>query len=432
MSVTKKRARDMKEKVVKLNKWQRSVWGDPSRYLILNCGRRAGKSTFAALKMAEFVQKNPNSIVYYVSPSYRQSKSIMWNILRDYIPSHWVVKSNETELTLWMANGSRIELKGADADPHSLRGVRVDFLVGDEVAYFRNWKTVWYDVLRPTLIDSEGKAILISTPQGFNFWYELYNVDDTDYSSYTFSSYDNEYIPRTELDKLKGQYDEETFQQEIMARFVRVSGMVYKEWDINSLFKQIPYDENLPVHVTIDYGVNDPTAIIWLQKHGSELRAIDYYEKANSDIAHHAQVINSKPYHTPELITADPYSGNARNMTTNTTPNDEFAKHGIHIRSPRKLDIPNQIRVAHKYMKNLYVDKSLERLRDCILNYRYPEKKENILDQSNEKPIHDEYSHAMRALEYYFLAIDEGIGKDITDIIAELPREDYFDSEGFY
>ena len=35
------------------------------------------------------------------------------------------------------------------------------------------------------------------------------------------------------------------------------------------------------------------------------------------------------------------------------------------------------------------------------MNYRYPKKSTAILDQSNEIPIHDEYSHSMRALEYY-------------------------------
>jgi hypothetical protein len=56
----------------------------------------------------------------------------------------------------------------------------------------------------------------------------------------------------------------------------------------------------------------------------------------------------------------------------------------------------------------MYVDNKLERFRDCLLNYRYPDKKQNIYSTSNETPIHDEYSHAMRALEYYFTNVDTG------------------------
>jgi hypothetical protein len=42
-----------------------------------------------------------------------------------------------------------------------------------------------------------------------------------------------------------------------------------------------------------------------------------------------------------------------------------------------------------------------------MTNYRYPEKSKQLIDQSNEIPIHDEYSHTMRALEYYLWHINE-------------------------
>jgi hypothetical protein len=41
------------------------------------------------------------------------------------------------------------------------------------------------------------------------------------------------------------------------------------------------------------------------------------------------------------------------------------------------------------------------------LNYRYPEVKETARNQENELPIHDEFSHAMRALEYYAVNIKD-------------------------
>jgi hypothetical protein len=39
-----------------------------------------------------------------------------------------------------------------------------------------------------------------------------------------------------------------------------------------------------------------------------------------------------------------------------------------------------------------------------MLNYRYPEKQG--LSGPNENPIHDEFSHGARAMEYYFVNID--------------------------
>lgn len=393
---------------IKLNKWQDKIWDDDHRFLVLNCGRRAGKSTYSALKIAGFVQNRPNSVVYYVSPSYKQSKAIMWELLKLYIPKSWIKSSNETELVHELKNGSRIELKGADTEPDRLRGVRIDFLIGDEVSSFKNWDVVWNKVLRPTLMDSKGRAIFISTPQGYNFWYDFYCMRDSDFKSYTFTTYDNEYIPVEEIDKMKAELDEDTFNQEIMAKFTHVSGVVYREWNFESNFIRVPYDPFLPVHLTFDFGVNDPTAIIWIQPRDGEFRIIDYYENNKADVAHFAQVIRSKPYKEPEFITGDP-AGNAHSISTNTSPIEEYNKHGIYIRTKDGVKIPEQIRITHKYIRGVYVDSHLPRMRDCIHNYRYPEKKEGLVNLSNETPIHDEYSHAMRALEYYFVNVDTGM-----------------------
>jgi hypothetical protein len=393
------------KRVIKLNKWQREVHQDKSRFLVLNCGRRSGKSTYSAIRIIQYAMDNPRVVVYYVSPSYKQSKAIMWQILRDTIPGQVIRSTNETELNIELINGSRIELKGADAEPDRLRGVRIDFLVCDEVSSFRNWDTVWNKVLRPTLIDSKGSAIFISTPQGFNFWYDLYSIKDDEYRSYTFTTYDNEFIDPIEIDKIKAELDEDTFRQEILAEFTQVSGVVYKEWNFNTNFVDLEYEPSLPLHITIDFGVNDPTAILWIQRNGGEFRIFDYYEASNASIDNICQMINAKPYKHADLITGDP-AGKARSITTGTSPIEEMSKHGIYVRTKDGVQIPEQIRITHKHMKSLFVSSKLERLRDCIHNYRYPVKKENTINQSNEIPIHDEYSHSMRALEYYFVNVD--------------------------
>jgi hypothetical protein len=157
----------------------------------------------------------------------------------------------------------------------------------------------------------------------------------------------------------------------------------------------------------MDFGVNDPTSIIWIQPNGSEYRIIDYHEEQNANVDYFAALIKSKPYREPSLFTGDP-AGNARSIVTNTSPIEEYALHGIHIRSKTGVRIPEQIRITHKHIRSMYVDSKLERFRDCILNYRYPDRKANMFSTSNETPIHDEYSHAMRALEYYFVNVDSG------------------------
>jgi hypothetical protein len=288
----------------------------------------------------------------------------------------------------------------------------------------RNWNYVWNEVIRPALTDTMGGGIFISTPKGYGDFFDLYNkeLNDTDYASFTFTTYDNPFIPATEVDKAKLEVGEDSFRQEYMAEFVSVSGQVYKEWKLDRQFVEVPYDPNLELNVTMDFGVNDPTAIIWLQRNGGEFRIIDYYESSDANIDHFVSVIKSKPYRFPSLFTGD-IAGKARSITTNTSPIEEYAKHGIFIKTKKVGKIEDQIRVTHKYIPSLFVSNRLSRVRDCILNYRYPEK-DGKLNQSNENPIHDEWSHGMRALEYYFVNID-GLDMEGIKSYNQIPKNNF-------
>ena len=49
-------------------------------------------------------------LVWYVAPTYRMARGIMWQELQDSIPKHLIKRINETLLIIWLVNGSRIEL----------------------------------------------------------------------------------------------------------------------------------------------------------------------------------------------------------------------------------------------------------------------------------------------------------------------------------
>jgi len=74
---------------------------------------------------------------------------------------------------------------------------------------------------------------------------------------------------------------------------------------------------------------------------------------------------------------------------------------GLFVRTTKIPSIPYQIRVTHGRINGLWVAKKASRFYECILNYRYPVKADNSLNQSNEIPIHDQFSHMMRSFEYW-------------------------------
>ena len=101
-------------------------------------------------------------------------------------------KPNESSLEMFFHNGSRIKLKGADNED-SLRGVGLDGVVLDEYAMMK--PQVWQEIIQPTITDKKGWAIFVSTPKGYNHFYDMYekakvlpNWDRFHFTSYDFMS----------------------------------------------------------------------------------------------------------------------------------------------------------------------------------------------------------------------------------------------------
>lgn len=400
---------------IKLHPPQAEVFWCPKRFRVLNAGRRFGKTTLAIAEMIRTASLIPGSKSIYFAPSISQARDIAWNEMKNQTKPLWARDPNESRLEIYLksttGDPSQIWLRGAE-NIESARGNKIHFLVVDEISSIRNWEYIWNEVLRPALTDTLGGGLFISTPKGYGHFFNLYqkqNIDD-DYKSFTFTTYDNPFIQASEIDKAKAEVGEDSFRQEYLAEFVSVSGQVYKDWHMDRQFTEVIYDPNLEVNVSFDFGVNDPTAIIWFQRLGGEFRVIDYYEQKDASIDHFVHILRSKPYRQPSLYTGD-IAGRSRSVGTNTSPIEEYAKHKIFIRTRSVKSIEDQIRITHKYIPSLYVSNKLDRFRDLLLNYRYPEKKG--LNQQNENPIHDEFSHGMRAMEYYFLNID---GLDLEGI----------------
>lgn len=246
---------------IKLSKWQTTVALDTHRYKVIDCGRRAGKSYLVSVEMLRFSTEHPKSITWYVSPNYKQSKQIMWAMLRDLIPQEIISAKNETELKFVLRNGSEIVLKGAQ-EPDSLRGVKIDFCVFDETAFIDKWEDVW-NVIRPTLVDSKASVWFISTPNGFNHFKEMYDKTDEDYKSFRFTTYDNPHIDKEEIDKAKAETSEDGFAQEYMGEFRKMSGLIYKEFHREVHMVDIPPLAGYTFTRVLDFGFAHKTALIY-------------------------------------------------------------------------------------------------------------------------------------------------------------------------
>ena len=242
-----------------LTDWQSTVWKDDHRYKVINCGRRAGKSFLSAIKMLHFATENEKMIVWYIAPTYRQAKSIMWQMLSEFIPEEIIKRKNETELFVELINGSQIYLKGAE-NPDSLRGVRIDFCIFDEAAFIDRWEESW-KVVRPTLADSQAQVWFISTPNGFNHFKELSEMVDEDWTYFHYTTYDNSHIAVEEIDAMKTEMDEDSFAQEVLGEFRKMSGLIYKKFSRETHMVDIPDIKGFTFYRSLDFGFAHKTAM---------------------------------------------------------------------------------------------------------------------------------------------------------------------------
>ena len=155
-----------------LSEVQQTISNDTSRFKVVVAGRRWGKTYLCMHEMAK-AARHPNSKVFYVAPTYKMCKQIIWDDLKEkFLRCRWAKKINESELTITLINGSKIYLRSAD-NPDNLRGVSMSHLIIDEGAMID--KKMWTEVCRPALSDQQGGAMFITTPQGKSSWiYDLW------------------------------------------------------------------------------------------------------------------------------------------------------------------------------------------------------------------------------------------------------------------
>ena len=241
---------------------QKVICDDTNRFRVAVTGRRFGKTHVAMRELAKWASE-PNSQVWYVAPSYRMAKGIVWDQLKGKLKDlRWIEASNEAELKLRLKNGSVIHLKGAD-NPDSLRGVGLNGIILDEFQDID--KRTWTEVLRPTLSDKGGKAMFLGTPRGVgSFSHEMYTMaQNTDgWGAHTYTTLDGGNVPESEIEEAKRDMDFKTFEQEYLATFNTYSGVVYYNFDRNYTVKPCKDLDTREIHCGIDFNINPMSCCI--------------------------------------------------------------------------------------------------------------------------------------------------------------------------
>ena len=389
---------------MKLSEPQQQISDSESRMRICAAGRRFGKSFLAINELAKFA-RHPNRKCLYVAPSYRMARQIIWEDLKNFLRNvKWIKRVNESELTIYLVNNSQIMLRSAD-NPDSIRGIGVDFLVLDEAADIPKLEDTWQAVLRPTLSDRQGHALIIGSPKGRNFFYDMWVQGGAteDWQSFQFTTLQGLRVPQEEITAAKRDLDERTFQQEYEARFVDYAGVIYYAFSDDNIKQFNPDDltPRTPLHVGIDMNINPMSAVIGVIL-GDMMHIIDEVEIYSSNTIELINEIKSRYPHRIILAYPDASGGSLKTSAAGMSDHLFLRNAGFTVKVGKtnppivdRINAVNSMLCNSNNERKLLIDPKCKSLRNCLIKHTYKPG-----TRQPEKDGATDFSHMNDALGY--------------------------------
>ncbi len=166
--------------------------------------------------------------------------------------------------------------------------------------------------------------------------------------------------------------------------------------------REVPYDPLLDVETWWDLGMDDETAIWFVQRHGREIRLIDFYAASGEGLAHYAKALrdlsNERGYRYSRHVM--PHDVAVRELGTGKTRQEVAETMGIKpIEVAPKMELADGIEAVRNILSRCYFDvtrtapgvKALRRYRKA-----WDAKREVF----RTMPLHDENSHPADAFRY--------------------------------
>ena len=279
------------------------------RFNVVVAHRRFGKTIFCLSDMLDSLIKNPrkNPQGAYLGPTFGSAKRVAWSYMKDMVRDFPGVEMKEGELKIIIPRADtrdevRIFMLGAE-NPGAIRGIYLDHCVLDEFSEFA--PEVWSEVIRPALSDRNGGATFIFTPRGANHSYDIYRYaisgKSDEWAGFMFKASDTKILPQKELDAAREVMSEESYAQEYEVDFSAALVGAYYKHEMGKANEQnritrVPYDSHALVWTAWDLGIDDSTAIWFIQEAGRELHVIDYMEVSGKGLDFIVGEVKGKSY----------------------------------------------------------------------------------------------------------------------------------------
>lgn len=274
--------------------------------VVWSCARRLGKSYTLCVIAIEKCLTQKNAKVKYLAPTQKMVRTIIRPLMRQLTadaPDHIRPKENKAEgIWYFPTTGSQIQIVGCDGgNAESARGSDSDLCMIDEAGFVEDLNYIVGSVLNPTMLLTDGKTILASTPpKSPTHEFVLFmNQAKEDGSFIQKTIYDNPRITPEKIRKVAeedcGGIDTIAFKREYLAQVVvdddsaiipefnkEIKAQIVQEWKRPGFYT---------AYTAMDLGMSDLTVILFA-----------YYDfKAQKLVVEDEFVVNGKECTTENI-----------------------------------------------------------------------------------------------------------------------------------
>lgn len=414
---------------------------------VLLMGRQSGKTYFAT-QHAWISAVKDQGRYFIVFKTYKQAHEVVWRQYVPLIPKELIYKKNEQDLLIelnyientpmTLPSGetiminhdtnkprSTIQLLGSDqADSH--RGFRANGMIFDEYADQdpNNWDAVYKHFFTTT----DGWAIFLGTPRGYNHFYDLiqYAQEDDRWFFLKATWRDSPYVKREYIEAERAEATKRgtlsTFLQEVELEFRAVQGAVYPDFDRDiHIMKPIDMPDDLTYYGAIDFGWHTTAFLLWGVDKDQTWYLIDEVygkeETLENLIPRMKNVVGDKRV---VMVVADSANRDAIEVMGKTFPvigvnkaNDTKGYQlGISLITQKLKPRPQ---LVGKPKPSLYVGSNCKNFIFELESYRFPEDKPER--NASDVPIKED-DHGPDAARYLFLQLKHGLQKEAKIPVA--------------
>lgn len=291
------------------------VANSTARWRCCVAGRRTGKTFLAMRELARFA-RIPNSVVWYLTGSRQQAKTLVWSKLKKKLKKlNWIQSTNEAELTIFLVNGSQICLKSAEQGDN-LRGESLSFLCIDEFCDI-DLDEIFFQILRPALSDRRGHCLFLGTPKAANQTAkDLFDrhLTNPHWASFTYSTLEGGFVDPEEVEQARQDLAPKVFQQEYEANWTTLTNVVFEYFGEHNIQPVELPGATEPIVIGLDFNVAKMCAIVG-RRTATGLEYFDEIILENSNTQEMAAEIRHRYPRNPVTVIPDA-SGQARKTSS--------------------------------------------------------------------------------------------------------------------